>query len=93
MLGFEDSMVNKINTVPILQELGNRQQTSRYININTLESYSSGVNVNIHESSAEVVKADGGIGEKRPYLVEMALETIVLGVSDQSATLVFSSLF
>lgn len=34
-----------------------------------------------------------GVGEERPYLVEMALDTIVLGVSDQSATLVFSSLF
>lgn len=31
--------------------------------------------------------------EERLYLVATALDAIVLGVSDQSATLVFSSLF
>lgn len=46
----------------------------------------------MNECSAEAVKADGG-GEEKPYLVETPLDTVVLGVSDQSATLVFSSLF
>lgn len=28
MLGFEDSVVNKINAIPTVKELGNRQLTS-----------------------------------------------------------------
>lgn len=46
----------------------------------------------MNECPTEAGKADGG-GEEKPYLVETALDTVVLGVSDQSATLVFSSLF
>lgn len=48
--------------------------------------------INIHVCSTDVAKADG-LGEERPHLVETAVDTVVLGLSDQSATLVFSSLF
>ena len=87
MLGFEDWVVNKINTVPGRATLRHRRYTNDYISIKALESSSRG----IHEGSTEVWRYMGT--EERLYLVATALDAIVLGVSEQSATLVFSSLF
>lgn len=84
------SVVSKINTVSILKELGDRQETQDYISIHGLDSYSSGMNVKHVQQGPQSQKV---VGEERPYLVETAFDTFVLGVSGQSATLVFSSLF
>lgn len=43
MLDFEDSVVNKMNTVPSLETLRNRRQTNNYISRDTLQSSSSGI--------------------------------------------------
>jgi hypothetical protein len=83
-------VVSKINTVPIPKELGDRQKTQDYISIHGLDSYSSGMNVKHVQQGSRSQKV---VGEERPYLVETALDTFVPGVSGQSATLAFSSLF
>lgn len=83
-------MLSKINIVSILKELGDRQETQDYISIHGLDSYSSGMNVKHVQQGSQSQKV---VGEERPYLVETALDTFVLGVSGQNATLVFSSLF
>lgn len=67
--------MSKINTVPILKELEDRQETQDYTSIHGLDSYSSGINVKHVQQGSRSQKVAGG---ERPYLVETALDTFVL---------------